>query len=150
MSAYCATFRRVLLAAYGEDTPVGAIIWSDTGIHTLPLRMVSFYLNAVDLDQVRVEPLQSERLHKKLQQLYARRDSAYAPALTYGRCIRSYESTQENGRSVLMVHCIKPDQRRYWTRSGALRDADSVAADIQMWASVPRSLDSYERMAVDG
>ena len=37
----------------------------------------------------------------------------------------------KDGTKVPTVLLLKPDQRRYWTRSQALRDADELAVTIQ-------------------
>jgi hypothetical protein len=57
------------------------------------------------------------------------------PHVIYQRCIRTYEAKQVQGAPVLLVHLVKPDQMRYWTRSMALRDGDEIAADLMVWGA---------------
>jgi hypothetical protein len=45
----------------------------------------------------------------------------------------------EDGRRIPSLYIIKPDQRRYWTRSLAMRDADQLAAAVLVAASRNRS-----------
>jgi hypothetical protein len=51
----------------------------------------------------------------------------------YQRVAMVYSEYRHERRSIPTVYIIKPDRVRYWTRSTALRDADEVAADVQLW-----------------
>ena len=51
----------------------------------------------------------------------------------YQRVALVYSEFQHEKRVIPTVYVIKPDRIRYWTRSAALRDADEVAADVQLW-----------------
>jgi hypothetical protein len=48
----------------------------------------------------------------------------------FERSARIYASHSTSKGKVPTVFLIKPDQRRQWTRSMAMRDADEVAAEI--------------------
>jgi hypothetical protein len=53
------------------------------------------------------------------------------------RVARLYFTLTTNGAAVPTVVLVKPDQKRYWTRSAGLRDGDEIAADVLMWSARP-------------
>ncbi len=137
LNAYCTAFRRVLTAAYGENKPIGAVIFGEDARDRLPVRMVSIYLNVPNIPPVRIEPLH-EDLQERLRQFYDASTKGDSLRFSYGRCVRTYDPFEPQmpaGQQALVVNIIKPDQIRYWTRSMALRDADDVAADLMTWGS---------------
>jgi hypothetical protein len=69
-----------------------------------------------------------------LAKLYT--DLMKAPAKAVGfhfeRSARIYAPHPTPKGKVPTIFLIKPDQRRQWTRSMAMRDADEVAAEIML------------------
>jgi hypothetical protein len=135
LQSYCEVLRKVLKAAYGQDKSIGTVILSETAQSKLPVRMVGVYLNDPSLNMVEVVPLESQQLRHRLLELHKMAQDSENPHVIYQRCIRTYEAKQVQGAPVLLVHIIKPDQVRYWTRSMALRDGDEIAADLMVWGA---------------
>lgn len=135
LQRYCEIFLKVLKAAYGQDKSIGAAIFSEATEPELPMRIVSIYLNDASITTMRIEPLESRQLRHRLMKLHKMSRNSDHPSVIYQRCIRSYESKQVDNKTVLIIHLVKPDQIRYWTRSMALRDADEVTADLMIWAA---------------
>jgi hypothetical protein len=53
-------------------------------------------------------------------------------SILHRRIARSYTSRfRDLARPTVFL--VKPNERRYWSRSLAMRDADEVAADIFQW-----------------
>jgi len=137
LTGYCSEFHRVLATAYGQDKKLTSVIYSETNNDRLPVRMVSIRLNATDRDKIIVYPLLSTDLQRRLVQINELQEGGKGErtGFVYGRCLRTYEAEIDAGQQVLVVNLIKPDQKRFWTRSMALRDADDVAGDLMTWAN---------------
>ena len=76
----------------------------------------------------------------ELRQLYQDALSPKSRALSgdglgFQRVAFLFHSHVEGGRRIPSLYIIKPDQRRYWTRSLAMRDADQLAGVILRAAS---------------
>jgi hypothetical protein len=137
LTRYCETFLRVLHAAYGQDKPVGAVIYSEPDQQRLPVRIISVFLNLPEIATVRTEKMESTTLQERLTTLYRTMLSTEEDRHKfYQRTARTYETVPSaSGQVAIQINLIKPDQVRYWTRSMALRDADAVAADMMTWSS---------------
>ena len=51
--------------------------------------------------------------------------------LGFQRVACFFHPSRENGVRVMNLTIVKPDERRYWTRSMAMRDADQLAAAMR-------------------
>lgn len=131
---------KALQATFGKERAVRATIFEEVaGEDRLPIRMVAIHLDWPGRRRSRTkETIGSSQLRSKLarfydQQLQARtRDGQpISSGLGFRRVARIFISHEaENGLKIPTVLYIKPDQRRYWTRSQGLRDADELAASI--------------------
>jgi hypothetical protein len=135
LQRYCEIVLRVLKAAYGQDKAIGAVIFSESAQTRLPVRLVAIYLNDPAINSVRIALLQSLDLQRRLLQVYNLAQDAQGEPVAYQRCVRTYDTARTEVNTSLIVHIVKPDQMRYWTRSMALRDADEIAADMALWAT---------------
>ena len=142
LRAYADYFLRVLEAGFGADKGACVTVFHETEPR-FPLRAVAVHLGCPGRERIALVSASYEGLAGRLQSLnqdatlWGKRGS---PGVEYRRVARVYDSAVVDGRTVPTVYIVKPDQRRYWTRSAALRDADSVAADIMLWqASVGAS-----------
>lgn len=149
LTRYSETFLRVLHSAYGKDKPIGAVLYSEQDREQLPVRMVSFFLNLPEIAKVQTEAMESAMLRERLTKLYHSMLSTEENRHKfYQRTARTYETVRsESGQIAIRINFIKPDQVRYWTRSMALRDADSVAADLAVWSSAFAPTTSSEEEA---
>jgi len=141
LSAYCEYFVRVLKAGFGEDKAVCATIYQDAYDSRLPVRLVAIHFDWPREQEMAVEHIDSPalcdllvRLDRELLQTRGRRHGG----VFFQRVARVYSQYPQEGRLIPTVYIIKPDRIRYWTRSAALRDADEVAADVQLWREQTR------------
>jgi len=136
LAAYCQYFIRVLKAGFGQDKAVCATVFQDPVGTPLPIRLVAIHLDWPRDDTIVVEPIDSEALCQRLLELDQKLLHTGATGqggIFFQRIARVYDEPQQGGRVIPTVYIIKPDRIRYWTRSAALRDADEVAADVQLW-----------------
>ena len=86
-----------------------------------PLRLVSVHFNTLqNVETIEVQQT-SEQLREVLKDLEKRTQAEYAENLYFRRNVKLYEAET--------LHIVKPDEKRFWTRSMALRDADEVLAE---------------------
>ena len=123
LRAYCETFARVLKAGFGEQKSISATIFHVEGEH-IPYRLVTFELGSPTANRVEVRKMDSEQLLTEFRRLDAQ--SYLQGGIFNQRVVRIYDV--ENG--VPAVFIVKPDQKRFWTRSTALQDGDEVALDL--------------------
>lgn len=136
LAAYCQYFIRVLKAGFGQDKAVCATIFQDPAGTRLPVRLVAIHLDWPHDDAIVVEPTDSEALCQRLLQLDEKlldTGDTGQGGIFFQRIARVYDESRQGGRVIPTVYIVKPDRIRYWTRSAALRDADEVAADVQLW-----------------
>jgi hypothetical protein len=136
LSEYCHYFLRVLRAGFGQDKTVCATLFQDTADSPLPVRLVAIHLDWPRDEEIVVEPIDSADLCDRLMALderWLQAGDKNRGGIFYQRVAMVYSEYRYKGRSIPTVYIIKPDRIRYWTRSAALRDADEVAADVQLW-----------------
>jgi hypothetical protein len=141
LAAYCRYFARVLKAGFGQDKPVCATIFQDDAQSQLPVRLVAIHLDWPRDEPIVVEPIDSAALCELLLELDRKWLTGGQPnrgGIFYQRVAMIYSKFQHQRRSIPTVYIVKPDRIRYWTRSAALRDADEVAADVQLWRQQAR------------
>ena len=133
---YCDQFLRVLKAGFGKDKCISATIYQEDMADLLPVRMVAIHLEGCTGGNIRTEKMEGTLLRERLNTLYQtllKRPEERDGASFYQRVLRMSTSTYEQGKQVVTIYLVKPDQRRYWTRSSAMRDADEVTYDIMLW-----------------
>ncbi len=134
---YCAYFRRVLRAGFGEDKQVSATIFTERSEPFLPVRLVGIHLETPGKAFIKLESIDSPELIKRLKELdkkFLKSPSGRTNGdIFYQRIARIYDTISIGGRKVPTIFIVKPDQVRYWTRSMAMRDADEIAGDIMLW-----------------
>jgi hypothetical protein len=137
LTSYCEYFSRVLRAGFGEDKQVSATIFTEKSEPFLPVRLVGIHLDTPGKAFIKLESIDSPELIKRLKELDEKflqsSNRTTDGGIFYQRVARIYHKTLIDGRDVLTVFIVKPDQVRYWTRSMAMRDADKIAGDIMLW-----------------
>jgi len=137
LKEYCKYFSRVLKAGFGEDKKISATIFTECEESRLPVRLIAIHLESLKDADVKVEPIDYQRLLERLKKLDAKyldsEDKLKGGGIFYRRIARIYDSMKIARQEVPTVFIVKPDKIRYWTRSVALRDADEVAVDIMLW-----------------
>ena len=132
---FCDYLLRVLNAAFGDIERFSATIFEEDGPERLAVRLVAIHLDHVDSERVRHEPIGSDLLFKRLQELEAalRADPPATGGIAFQRVARVYSDYLLGRRRVPTLYIIKPDQARYWTACAAMRDADEAFNEIMLW-----------------
>ena len=142
MAEYCRFFIDVLRAGFGDDKGVCATVYHEGDNKNLAVRLVAIHLDWPGQELVRHQSLSSDELCEQFKSLAEtlRTTSLNGDGQYLGRTARVYTFIKDGSRRIPTVFLVKPDQRRYWTRSTALHDADAVAADIMTWRAGSKSL----------
>ncbi|HCN30212.1 MAG TPA: SAM-dependent methyltransferase [Verrucomicrobiales bacterium] len=140
---------KALRSTFGRDKTVRATIFEEEQPHDkLPMRMVAIYLNLPSQRQVITkEVLDSKGMRKKLKEAFiqlmgvrSRHGVPVSSGIGFQRIARIFVTHKApTGEKVPTVLYLKPDQRRHWTRSQALRDADELAATIMSASKRPKA-----------
>lgn len=135
VSSYTRCLLRVLRATFGKDKAVCATVFVEPDTERLPVRLAVIHLNWPRRKPLTVAPMDKDGLFKELCQLYERSLLPKSRALPgeglgFQRVAFLFHTHVEDGQRIPSLYIIKPDQRRYWTRSLAMRDADQLAGAI--------------------
>ncbi len=135
LSVYAQTMFRVLKSTFGSDKAVAATIYQEPDGQPLPVRMVTLHFDWPGRKPLTVEPIGADGLLDELAKfhrdtLQRRTRTANGTGLGFQRVAFFFHSHQAEHGRVRNLTIIKPDERRYWTRSLAMRDADDLAAAI--------------------
>ncbi|MBN1360416.1 MAG: N-6 DNA methylase [Sedimentisphaerales bacterium] len=135
LQQYARFFLRVLKATFGKDKAVCATVFVEPTHECLPVRMVAVHLDWPGRRMLTVEPMDKDALFEQLRLLYKnalspKSRAASSGGLGFQRVAFLFHSHVEGARQIPSLYIIKPDQRRYWTRSLAMRDADRLAGTI--------------------
>lgn len=132
LRAYCEYFSRVLKAGFGQDKHISAAVFQETSKDFLPYRLIAFELNQPSSENFRVASLETSELLAELETLnrtWLLGKESLGGSIYHQRIVRIYD--YRNGVPTIFI--LKPDARRYWTRSMGLHDADEVAGDFISW-----------------
>lgn len=149
MHDYADFMIKSLRATFGKSKAVRVTIFEeDAGQSRLPLRMVAVHLEwpnqrkLIKHDVMTSKDLlaQMSEFFKKRLGVRSRSGGPLTAGIGFQRVARLFIAhSAEDGTKIPTVLLLKPDQRRYWTRSQALRDADELAATIQSAGATRRS-----------
>jgi hypothetical protein len=132
LRAYCEYFIRVLKAGFGQDKHISATVFQEAGKDFLPYRLIAFELNQPSRKMFQVMPLETSALLNELEALnrtWLQGRKTLGGSIYHQRVVRIYDYRD----GVPTIFMLKPDARRYWTRSMGLHDADEVAGDFVSW-----------------
>lgn len=127
LRSYCAYLLRVLTAGFGHRGTASAKIFRCLS-ERMPYRLVAVALGGNEPDKVGVQDVRSDVLLQEMERL----DRTEREATRGGRSDRVFR-VYEVSEGVPTIFLLKPDQKRYWTRSVALEDGDEVALDLFLW-----------------
>lgn len=130
LRSYCSYFMRVLKAGFGREKPVCATIFT-THNNKLPYRLVSFSLGKTKKDDISISEIRSGKLIAELERLNL--NSHFHGGIFNERVARIYDASS----GVPTIFIVKPDEKRFWTRSTGLKDGDDVALDLFKWQQQP-------------
>lgn len=132
LAKFCEYLIRVLKAGFGQDKNITATIFQETGTDLLPYRLVAFELNRPSDKPYNIVRLNTSDFLAELEalnQTWLRSRKTSGGSIYHQRIARIYEYRG----GVPTIFILKPDARRYWTRSMGLHDGDEVAADFMRW-----------------
>lgn len=95
--------------------------WATVYIGKTPLRLVSIHFNRLRDAGTIDKQTSSERLFEALTNLEAKVRTEYSESIYVRRNIKFYDGDT--------LHIAKPNEKRFWSRSMALRDADETLAE---------------------
>jgi hypothetical protein len=135
LTEYAKTFARVVKGTFGMNRADASTIFTEPDARRLPVRMLTIHLDAPPRNGVQVESIEADGLLDKLgefhaEQLKHRTRDATGSGLGFQRVAYLFQPGREQGKRVMNLTIVKPDERRYWTRSMAMRDADQLAGAI--------------------
>ena len=127
LRSYCSYFMRVLKAGFGADKQIAATIFHSDQ-EDMPYRLLAFTLGGDSANSINIRTIGSAQLLKEFEQLNLT-SKGKDGGIYNQRFARIYDASS----GVPTVFIIKPDQKRFWTRSNGLQDADEVALDLFTW-----------------
>ncbi len=132
---YAKTFTRVLKGTFGKDQAVAATIFTDPEDGRLPVRMLTIHLDSTERTGVNLDAIEADGLLDQLAKLHTDQlkqqpRNTTGGGLGFQRVAWFFHPSRENGKRMMNLTIVKPDERRYWTRSMAMRDADQLASSI--------------------
>jgi hypothetical protein len=135
VASYASFLLRVLKATFGKDKSICATVFVEPNAEHLPVRLAALHFDWPGRKTLKVEAMDKSGLFKKLRLLSqnvlsSRSRASSGDGLGFQRVAFLFHSHIEGGRRIPSLYVIKPDQRRYWTRSLAMRDADQLSATI--------------------
>ena len=144
LTEYAKTFARVVKGTFGMNRAVASTVFTEPDARKLPVRMLTLHLDASSRNGVQVEPIEADGLLDKLadfygEQLKQKPRDATGTGLGFQRVAYLFHPSREQGKRVMNLTIVKPDECRYWTRSVAMRDADQLAGAIAKAAGSRRA-----------
>jgi len=134
LASYLQWFMRVLSATFGNDASICTTLFEESGDQQLPIRLVAIHLDCPSRPPISVEQIDEGELANKLTELYIHLSGETNNGPTcYRRVARIFDTVQIDGKSIPTIFIAKPDEKRYWTRSIAMRDADEISSEIMIW-----------------
>jgi hypothetical protein len=124
---YAATFLRVLKGT-SQRAPASIIIFEEEGGERLPIRMLTVSFERNGAEEIHRTPISSGALRDRLVETAAMLKPR-SSSIQFQRVATLFDVQRgSDGQTSATVHLLRPDQRRYWSRSAALRDADRLLA----------------------
>jgi len=135
LSAYALTMFRVLKSTFGKDKGVSATVYQEPDGQQLPARMVTFHFDWPGRKALTIHSITADGLLDLFNKfgrktLNISTGIGNADGLGFQRVSYLFHSDQTEQGRIRSLTIIKPDERRYWTRSLAMRDADDLAVAI--------------------
>ncbi|MDX2111923.1 MAG: N-6 DNA methylase [Verrucomicrobiota bacterium] len=126
LEAYASTFLKVLSATYGRSVKASATVFHATGTDVLPFQLIAIELNSHGQDGVVFQELTKEALWQQLVSCHENLLGRTREGIGYQRIVEVILERQHQAGVSPALFLLKPNQRRYWLRSLAMRDADRL------------------------
>jgi len=136
LTQYAMTLALVVKGTFGGGKAVASTIYTERNDKKLPVRMVTFHLDAPLGDGFKCEIIEEDGLLDELAKFHAsilkqKSRDATGNGLGFQRVAYLFQPRREGSKRWMNLTIVKPDECRYWTRSMAMRDADQLAAAIR-------------------
>ena len=128
LRSYCTYFLRVLKAGFGKEKPVSATVFRCPS-ENMPYRLIAFTLGGTEHNNIEVKNITPGALVEELERMNQHEIKRVGRGVYNQRFVRIYEASD----GVPKIFIVKPDQKRFWTRSMGLQDGDEVALDLFRW-----------------
>lgn len=140
LERYGSTFLKVLKGA-AKRAPASVTIFEEDDTILLPLRMLSVRLGKSCDGSVTKVTLSPGRLREELAKIASvMKQPRQGGGIHFQRVATLFDVQKTgSGDAEATVYLIRPDQRRYWSRSAAMRDADRLLTSAA-FASVDNSI----------
>lgn len=132
---------KTLRSSFG-DKPLKVTIFQEPGAKKIPVRLFVLHFDWPDherSDSVNIIQMPNDDLMELLTSIHTKVmiPSPDSKGFVYERHLKLYDvfvakADGKEERNIPSLYIIKPDQKRHWTRSQALRDADEIGFDILM------------------
>jgi hypothetical protein len=135
LSVFAQTMIRVLKGTFGKEKSLSATIYQEPSGHHLPVRMVTLHFDWLGRKPLTIESITADGLLDLLNE-FTRKSQKAGTSVRHGdgfgfrRVAYLFHSYQIEYGRIRNLTIIKPDERRFWTRSLAMRDADDLAGAI--------------------
>jgi N-6 DNA Methylase len=136
LTEYAKAFTRVIKGTFGKNKSIASTVFTEPDDRKLPVRMLTIHLDTLTREGAKIEPIEADGLLDKLAEFHATQlkqkpRDATGSGLGFQRVAYLFQPIRENGKRVMNLTIVKPDECRYWMRSMAMRDADQLANAIQ-------------------
>jgi hypothetical protein len=128
MHDYAATFLKVLGATFGKEKRFNATIFETESNDDIPARLIAIQLGLSRNKPVRSQSIQSDQLTVLLRRCGELFFRPTEKQISFQRVIEAIDQTDTTDGKVSTLYLVRPNQRRYWLRSLALRDADRLGS----------------------
>lgn len=126
LRAYASTFLKVLSATYGPSVQASATLFQSGGTDNLPVQLIAIELNNGGPSGVVRQELTKEELWQQLVSCHENILRQSREGIGYQRIVEVILERQHQTGVSPALFLLKPNQRRYWLRSLAMRDADRL------------------------
>jgi hypothetical protein len=136
---YAATFLKVLRATFGKEKLFSATIFEPPSSDNIPARLIAIQLGLSRNKPVRSQPIQSDQLTALLRRCGELFFRPTEKQIGFQRVIEAIDQADTPNGKASTLYLVRPNQRRYWLRSLALRDADRLGSLINHLRDVAES-----------
>lgn len=123
---YASIFLKVLSSTYGSSVQASATVFQVSDPEKLPVQLIAIELNRGPSDGVIRQEVTKDQLWKQLVDCHENILSQRGEGIGYQRIVEVILERQDQKNVSPVLFLLKPNQRRYWLRSLAMRDADRL------------------------
>ena len=125
---YAATFLKVARANFGKEKNFSATIFETDAKDAIPARLIAIQLGPSENNPVESQTVQSAELISLLRHCCELFFRPTKKQIAFQRVIEAFDGSKMPDGKVSTLYLVRPNQRRYWLRSLALRDADRLGS----------------------